>query len=696
MNEMNKDPKQLTPEEQLDLLLAKFLEDPNDEVPTFADVEEVTQTPVSDEDPSIAEDIPENPEAQVDASPEEQLDMLLSSFLNEEDEAVPPETISDDEQDIPALLSFWDAIPEMDAEDTADEVSEEAPSAEIADEPEQPPVIIPVPYAAPEENPTADEEPLEEAEATEEDTSAESSQADIPESVPAEEPAAEEGSQADSIEDLVLAFLSEESQADDDIAADEEFTEEADLSQPDDSAYAQIPEETILEQSPEEPIAEAADPPQEEPVQLPQAPDPAISPEEEKPMSDEALSPMPEEEEVEEETPTKPIPPKKRRPKNNKTYGFFGIPHLLATVIWLGIIVFIGVGLGKFVWNCAADVLALGKPDSEVVITITEDDDLDSLAEKLKATGLINYPSLFKIYGNISEAMDTIRTGTFKLNTQFDYHALVDAMSSNQRRETTNVTIPEGYTCAQIFRLLEAKGVCSAEKLEAAASNGDLGEYWFLEGVERGTANCLEGFLFPDTYTFYLDHDSVGVIQKFLDNFNKRFNDRMRIKMDTLNMTLSEMMRKNGLSEEYIAAHQLTVRDVVIIASMIEKETASNPESYNISSVIYNRLTNPDQFPMLQIDATLVYYTGRTEITAEDLATDHPYNTYTRPGLIPGAISNPGAYSLDAALDPVESDFYFYALDPSTGTHHFSKTLKEHEDFLASIRKDEPEEEPEE
>ena len=166
--------------------------------------------------------------------------------------------------------------------------------------------------------------------------------------------------------------------------------------------------------------------------------------------------------------------------------------------------------------------------------------------------------------------------------------------------------------------------------------------------------------------------------------------------MDTLNMTLSEMMRKNGLSEEYIAAHQLTVRDVVIIASMIEKETASNPESYNISSVIYNRLTNPDQFPMLQIDATLVYYTGRTEITAEDLVTDHPYNTYTRPGLIPGAISNPGAYSLDAALDPVESEFYFYALDPSTGTHHFSKTLKEHEDFLASIRKDEPEEEPEE
>ena len=155
-------------------------------------------------------------------------------------------------------------------------------------------------------------------------------------------------------------------------------------------------------------------------------------------------------------------------------------------------------------------------------------------------------------------------------------------------------------------------------------------------------------------------------------------------------------MRANGLSEEYIAEHQLTVRDVVIIASMIEKETAANPESYLISSVIYNRLTNPKEYPYLNIDATLVYVLGHGNLTYEDLKYDSPYNTYLYPGLIPGAISNPGIYSLDAALDPTETAYYFYALNPATGEHHFSQTLKEHQDFLESIRGNETETDPSE
>ena len=172
----------------------------------------------------------------------------------------------------------------------------------------------------------------------------------------------------------------------------------------------------------------------------------------------------------------------------------------------------------------------------------------------------------------------------------------------------------------------------------------------------------------------------------------------MRIKLDTLNMTLSEMMRANGLSEEYIAAHQMTAREVVIIASMIEKETATNPESYSISSVIYNRLTNPngETAGFLQIDATLVYINGGKTPSNADKQIDSPYNTYLYKGLPAGAISNPGAYSLDAALSPAETAYYFYALDPATGVHHFSKTLKEHNDFLESIRNEEPEEESQE
>ena len=675
MDEMNKDPQQLTPEEQLDLLLEKFLEDPNDEIPTFTEPapEEGVEHPENAAD--VDEAIHEAQSEPVDSlSPEAQLDMLLASFQDSPSETAPVETETEEE--------------EIAEDDAAEEVQEE----------DQAPIVMPILDMNEDEATPAEEESDEEASEVDEDADDIQEEGQVPIVVPIPDMSENEDASAesDNTEEKPAAELAlEDSPADHAVGSDEQCAEEAAPAQPEDPENEKVQEGSTLQTS-EEPATETPAEETSEAVAPTEEAAPATLPEEEKPMQGEGSEPQAEEEEEEEQPEEKPAPPKKRRPRNNKTYGFFGIPHLLTTLIWLGIIVFIGVGLGKFVWNCAADVLALGRPDTEVVITITDDDDLDSLAQKLKTTGLIKYPSLFKIYGQISECMDTIRTGTFKLNTLFDYHALVDAMSSNQRRETTNVTIPEGYTCAQMFRLLESKGVSTVEKLEAAAASADLGDYWFLEGVERGTANCLEGFLFPDTYTFYLDHDPVGVLQKFLNNFNKRFNDAMKIKLDTLNATLAEKMRENGLSEEYIAEHQMTVRDVVIIASMIERETASNPESYNISSVIYNRLTNPAEYPFLNIDAALVYVLGHGNLTLEDLKYDSPYNTYLYPGLIPGAISNPGSYSLDAALSPTDTEYYYYALNPATGSHHFSKTLKEHNDFLESIRKEEPKEDPKE
>ena len=740
MDEMKKDPQELTPEDQLDLLLEKFLSDPNDEVPTLEDT-----LPTEDSTPEITEEPLEISQDQpAPASPEEQLDNLLASFQDLSDEPLPQETSPAEEAlEMPELVSFWDIVPGKDASADTQTTEEESPAAEND---EVIPVILPVEDKAEDTDTSAKEEATEDEpiEDEEEDAPEEENDEVIPVILPTEDkaedtdtPAKEEATEDEPIEDeeedapeeendeVIPVILPAEDKAEDEPIENEE-----------EDATEEENDEVIPMILPVEDKAEDTDAPSEE---EPTEDEPAENTEEQEKTDEETQDPEKdqsadesgdeadgsqkdnaeestaiaepvkeneapkeetasdtEEDRKEEEDTEPPAPPKKRRPRNTKAYGFFGIPHLLATVIWLGIIVFIGVGLGTTVWNCVEDVLALGRPDSQVVITITDEDDLESIADKLKATGLIKYPSLFVIYGDISDAMDTIRTGTFKLNTLFDYHALVDAMSSNQRRETTSVTVPEGFTCAQMFRLLESKGVTTVAKLEAAAVNGDLGDYWFLEGVDRNAPNCLEGFLFPDTYTFYLDHDPEGVLIKFLDNFNKRFNESMKIKLDTLNQTLSEKMRANGLSEEYIAAHQMTVRDVVIIASMIEKETASNPESYNISSVIYNRLTNPDVYPFLNIDAALVYVLGHGDLTFEDLKYDSPYNTYLYPGLIPGAISNPGSYSLDAALDPTETEYYYYALDPSTGSHHFSKTLKEHNDFLESIRKEEPEEETEE
>ncbi|MBR4972275.1 MAG: endolytic transglycosylase MltG [Oscillospiraceae bacterium] len=379
--------------------------------------------------------------------------------------------------------------------------------------------------------------------------------------------------------------------------------------------------------------------------------------------------------------------PGKRRPRKRSTYGFFGIPHILTTVVWLAIIVFIGVGLGKMVWNVAADMLAFGRPNQVITITITSDDDLDDIAQKLYDTGLIKYPGIFKFYGQLANAEKKIKAGTYELNAIYDYNALVKNMAGTADRVSTKVTIPEGYTCAQIFRLLERSGVCTVEALEEAAMSADLSNYWFLEGIDRSNPNCLEGYLFPDTYNFYLDYDATSVLKKLLSTFNKRFTESMVAKLDELNDTLASMMRSHGLPDSYIKNHLLTIQDVVIIASMIEKETAGDEESYYIASVIYNRLTNPGEFPFLNIDATIVYITGRSPVTLDDLKIDSPYNTYLYKGLIPGPISNPGLASLNAALSPENTEYYYYALDPSTGEHKFFKTYKAHQNFLESLKK---------
>lgn len=408
---------------------------------------------------------------------------------------------------------------------------------------------------------------------------------------------------------------------------------------------------------------------------------------------EEPQEPEQEEPEAQEPAQQEAAPVRKKRPKNKHSYGLLSIPHILTTLVWLALVVAIGASLGRMLWLCAADVLAFGRPDQTVYVTITKTDTLDTVAEKLHRAGLINYPGLFKLYGKLSNIMDDLSIGTYELNTLYDYHALSTSMSEKPAmRVTVNVTIPEGYNCAQIFALLEEKEVCSVAELEEYASTSLFADYWFLEGTERGSKYCLEGFLFPDTYEFYVDSDAKEVYIKLLAAFDYRFTDTMKEKLAKLNETLSAKMKKNGLDQSYIDAHQVTIREVVIVASLIEKESSGiEDDSYNISSVIYNRLTNPGKHPYLGLNSTLVYYTGRSELTSEDFKDDHPYNTYTRPGLTPGPIANPGRASLDAALDPSDTSYYYFILNPKTGTHEYSKTYEEHQKKAEEFEKMEAE-----
>ena len=381
--------------------------------------------------------------------------------------------------------------------------------------------------------------------------------------------------------------------------------------------------------------------------------------------------------------------PSKGRPRRRSKVAFFGLPHLAAAVIWLFIIVAIGSSMGRIIWVCAADVLAFGREENIVTVSITSNDDMDSIAKKLQEAGLIRYEEVFKLYAKFSHADQKISTGTYTLNTLYDYHALVGQMtaSSKNRAIVENVLIPEGYTCRQIFLRLEERGVCSVAELEAYAATGELDDYWFLEGVERGDRYCLEGFLFPATYDFYENSTPKQVLTKMLNAFEMYFSEEIYAKLDVLNGQLREIMAANGKDEAYITDNLLSLRDLINVASLIEKESSGAEESPSIASVIYNRLYQWGDTPRyLNIDASIIYaLDGKTNLTSEDMSVDSPYNTYNRTGLPIGPIANPGLSSIKAALEPVSTPYYYYVLDPAVGTHIFAKTYEEHKKNVEKV-----------
>ena len=339
-------------------------------------------------------------------------------------------------------------------------------------------------------------------------------------------------------------------------------------------------------------------------------------------------------------------------------------------------------------WQLADDVLALTKPDEEITITVPENATVADVSRELKEKGLIEYEWLFRFYCLYSHAERKIQPGTYELNHLYDYHALVNGMTpSTGLRATTEVTIPEGYECEDIFALLEEAGVSTVSELEQAAATYAF-DYSFLQDLPYGDKYRLEGYLFPDTYQFYLNDKPENVLGKFLRNFESKITDDMYAAVDELNDRLAAQMRANNFTEQEIESAKLSFHDVIIVASLVEKETAKTSESASIASVIYNRLCSK-LYPCLQIDATIQYALDeRKEVLSNaDKAIISPYNTYTNAGLPAGPIANPGINSIRAALYPADTDYYFYALG-NDGVHKFSKTYYEHQDFLASLEDD--------
>ena len=208
--------------------------------------------------------------------------------------------------------------------------------------------------------------------------------------------------------------------------------------------------------------------------------------------------------------------------------------------------------------------------------------------------------------------------------------------------------------------------------------------------MERGSKYCLEGYLAPDTYKFYTNDEPRRVLEKFLDAFNAGFTEKMEENFVNMQERYQTMLMNNGYGRDYIEAHPLTLHKMLTLASIVQKETANDNESFTIASVFYNRLTNPGNHPYLGSDATVYYaigdYFGEKEaLTQADLDFDSPYNTRNHQGLPPGPICNPGAQSIYAALEPERTDYYYFVYSTEDGEHLFASTLKEHEDNLKKL-----------
>ena len=355
---------------------------------------------------------------------------------------------------------------------------------------------------------------------------------------------------------------------------------------------------------------------------------------------------------------TDTVPTGKTRKKQRRS-----LPTNIAEgVIYVGGILLISFILATIGWRWAGDVLALNKEPLTASVTITEGESLGDVTAELKEKGLVKYGYLFQLFASFTHKAEKITAGSYELSTVMDYSALLNNISSTSAyRETVTVTIPEGYTVEEIFKLMENKGVCSYNDLLKVAQEETF-DFDFLKEVKTTKEKRLEGYLFPDTYEFYVGMQASSAINKMLENFYYKQTAEMLQRAQDLGMSM---------------------RDVVNIASLIEKEAANDSERALIASVIYNRL---NAGMPLGIDASILYAYPDHEgaPTADMLADPSPYNTRLNTGLPPTPIANPGIASVNAALYPESTGYYYYALDTATGQHRFFTNADEFNAFVAT------------
>jgi UPF0755 protein len=333
------------------------------------------------------------------------------------------------------------------------------------------------------------------------------------------------------------------------------------------------------------------------------------------------------------------------------------IRNKFLVLIILTVIVSAGIWFGYGYYN--ETIYKPVSPSSEaktVDIEISRSNVRD-IHEILYNKGMIRDKNTFRLYLRLSGFSNKLKAGKYEFSSDMNVPEIINIMVNGKtKKDTIKVTIPEGFTTADIAALLESKGLFSKEDFLKAAENSNL-DYDFLKSLPERSGK-LEGYLFPDTYEFAKNTTPEQVIDRLVGRFDFMFDESMKNKAKDMKMSIDQ---------------------IVTIASMIEKEAKVESERPIISAVIYNRLKSGMK---LQIDATVQYALGQwnDKVYTKDTLVNSPYNTYVVSGLPIGPISNPGKASLMAALNPEKVDYLYYvAKKDGSGSHAFTVT---YQDFL--------------
>jgi len=332
---------------------------------------------------------------------------------------------------------------------------------------------------------------------------------------------------------------------------------------------------------------------------------------------------------------------------------FFNIAIMAVVGFLIYILAIQGFNFGV---SFAADMVAKG-PDQEVILVLEDDTPAAEVARRLEEMGVINNSRLFNLELFLMGRVRTYAAGTYTLNrnmTNTEVHQVLRGSASMVAPHEV-ITIPEGWTMQDMADYFEYRGFFPAEEFMYVATYGHFNFNFLLGRPDR--PNGLEGYLFPDTYQIPVNPAPGDIIVRMLRRFD-----------EVLDADIQELAYEMGL----------TLDEVVIIASIIERETRLASERPRVSQVVHNRLAIGMN---LQLCSTVSYVLDvpRDRLLLADLEIDSPFNTYMHAGLPIGPICNPGAAAIRAAVQPSGGTYlYFVLYDFETGEHFFSNTYAEH------------------